>query len=46
MNRPPLKNVAVLAVALVLSALGTYNIFLKATWTLMDDGVSGRLVWP
>ena len=39
MKRPPLKNAAVLAVALVLSALGTYNIFLKATWTLMDDGV-------
>ena len=52
MNRPPLKNVAVLAVALVLSALGTYNIFLKATWTLMDDGVlwtqdpPGRLRGP
>jgi two-component system, NtrC family, sensor kinase len=39
MKRPPLKNVAVLAVALVLATLGSYNIFLKATWTLMDDGV-------
>ncbi|HEV7498844.1 MAG TPA: PDZ domain-containing protein, partial [Vicinamibacteria bacterium] len=39
MRPTPLKNVAVLAVALVLAALGTYNIFLKATWTLMDDGV-------
>jgi len=39
MKRPPLKSVAVIAVALVLAALGSYNIFLKATWTLMDDGV-------
>ena len=39
MKRPPLKNVAVLGVAVVLAALGSYNIFLKATWTLMDDGV-------
>ena len=39
MKRPPLKNVAVLGVAAVLAALGSYNIFLKATWTLMDDGV-------
>src|SRR5436190_22665108 len=39
MRRPNLKNVAVVAVALALAALGTYNIFLKATWTLMDDGV-------
>jgi two-component system NtrC family sensor kinase len=40
MMRPPhLKNVTVVMVALVLAALGTYNIFLKATWTLMDDGV-------
>jgi PAS domain S-box-containing protein len=33
------KNFAVLAVALLLAALGIYNIFLKATWTLLDDGV-------
>ena len=39
MKRPPLKSVVVVAVALVLAALGSYNIFLKATWTLMDDGV-------
>ena len=39
MKRPPLKNVAVLGVAAVLAAFGSYNIFLKATWTLMDDGV-------
>src|SRR3954466_7244202 len=40
MMRPPhLKNVAVVAVALVLAALGTYNIFLQATWPLMADGV-------
>ena len=39
MRPPNLKNIAVVAVALVLTALGTYNIFLKATWTLMDDGV-------
>src|SRR2546428_799126 len=39
MRRPRLKNVTVVAVALVLAALGSYNIFLKATWTLMDDGV-------
>ena len=39
MRPPNLKNVAVVAVALALTALGTYNIFLKATWTLMDDGV-------
>jgi two-component system NtrC family sensor kinase len=39
MNASRLKNVAVLAIALVLAALGIYNIFLKATWTLMDDGV-------
>ncbi len=34
-----LKNTAVLLVALLLGALGVYNIVLKATWTLMDDGV-------
>jgi two-component system NtrC family sensor kinase len=39
MNASRLKNVAVLSVALVLASLGIYNIFLKATWTLMDDGV-------
>ena len=34
-----LKNAVVLGVAVVLAALGVYNIVLKATWTLMDDGV-------
>ena len=37
--RPRLKNVTVLLVALLLATLGIYNIFLKATWTLMDDEV-------
>jgi PAS domain S-box-containing protein len=37
--RPRLKNLTVLAVALTLASLGIYNIVLKATWTLMDDGV-------
>ena len=40
--RSRLKNVTVLAVALLLASLGIYNIFLKATWTLMDDGVFWR----
>jgi PAS domain S-box-containing protein len=39
MNASRLKNVVVLGIALMLAALGIYNIFLKATWTLMDDGV-------
>src|SRR4029453_8891977 len=33
------KNFAVLAIAFVLASLGIYNIVLKATWTLLDDGV-------
>jgi len=33
------KNVTVLLVALALAGLGIYNIVLKATWTLLDDGV-------
>jgi len=37
-----LKNVAVLVVALGLACLGIYNLVLKATWTLMDDGVLWR----
>jgi PAS domain S-box-containing protein len=37
--RPRLKNLTVLAVAFSLASLGIYNIVLKATWTLMDDGV-------
>jgi two-component system, NtrC family, sensor kinase len=35
---PRLKNICVLAVALCLASLGAYNIVLKATWTLLDDG--------
>jgi hypothetical protein len=34
-----IKNALVLTVAFVLASLGIYNIVLKATWTLMDDGV-------
>src|SRR6185369_4973589 len=37
-----LKNVGVLLVGALLAALGIYNIVLKATWTLMDDGVYWR----
>ena len=39
MKSSRLKNAAVLGIALVLGSLGIYNIVLKATWTLMDDGV-------
>jgi two-component system, NtrC family, sensor kinase len=39
MTPPVRKNIAVLFVALLLTGLGAYNIFLKATWTLLDDGV-------
>ena len=39
MRRPRTKNLTVLAVAFLLTGLGAYNIFLKATWTLLDDGV-------
>jgi hypothetical protein len=39
MKRIFLKNAAVLLVALILASLGIYNIVLKATWTIMDDGV-------
>ena len=39
MTRSFAKNAAVLAIALLLGGLGVYNIVLKATWTLMDDGV-------
>ena len=39
LTRPHLKNVAVLVVAFLLVSLGIYNIYLKATWVLMDDGV-------
>ena len=36
------KNLAVLLVAFLLTGIGIYNIFLKATWTLLDDGVLWR----
>ena len=39
MKRIFLKNAVVVSVALVLASLGIYNIVLKATWTIMDDGV-------
>ena len=39
MKRILLKNAVVVFVALVLASLGIYNIVLKATWTMMDDGV-------
>jgi two-component system, NtrC family, sensor kinase len=42
MRRLPIKNLTVFAVALLLTGLGAYNIFLKATWTLLDDGVFWR----
>jgi PAS domain S-box-containing protein len=34
-----MKNAVVIAIAVVLAGLGIYNIILKATWTLLDDGV-------
>jgi PAS domain S-box-containing protein len=42
MRRSPIKNAVVLLVGLLLATLGIYNIVLKATWTLMDDGVFWR----
>ena len=33
------KNAFVVLAGLILASLGVYNIVLKATWTLMDDGV-------
>src|SRR5262249_37449818 len=33
------KNTVVLLVAVCLASLGIYNLVLKSTWTLMDDGV-------
>jgi two-component system, NtrC family, sensor kinase len=39
MRRARVRNAAFVAVALMLASLGLYNIFLKATWRLMDDGV-------
>jgi len=34
-----LKNTLVVLIGLGLAALGVYNLVLKATWSLMDDGV-------
>jgi PAS domain S-box-containing protein len=39
MRPPSFKNVGILAVALLLASLGIYNVVLKATWTMLDDGV-------
>ncbi|MCM2254475.1 MAG: ATP-binding protein [Vicinamibacteria bacterium] len=39
MSRVHLKNALVLGIALALACLGAYNIFLKATFSLPDDGV-------
>ena len=39
---PTLKNALVLSVALLLTALGLYNIVQKATWSFKDDGVFWR----
>jgi PAS domain S-box-containing protein len=39
MRHATFKNVGVVLVALLLASLGIYNIVLKATWTLLDDGV-------
>ncbi len=36
------KNAFVVVAGLVLAVLGVYNIVLKATWTVMDDGVLWR----
>ncbi len=38
-TRPTLKNAAVLGLGLALASMGIYNLVLKSTWTLMDDGV-------
>jgi len=39
MKQHRLKNALVVACGLALASLGVYNIVLKATWSLMDDGV-------
>jgi PAS domain S-box-containing protein len=38
-RRFPVKNATVLALGLGLTLLGAYNVYLKTTWTLMEDGV-------
>ena len=42
MTRRGLKNALVVLAGLALATLGVYNIVLKATWTVMDDGVLWR----
>src|SRR4030095_15178009 len=37
-----IKNLVVLLAGVALATLGVYNIVLKATWTLLDDGVFWR----
>jgi two-component system NtrC family sensor kinase len=37
-----LKNALVLGLGFALASLGIYNLVLKSTWTLMDDGVFWR----
>jgi two-component system NtrC family sensor kinase len=39
MNQRRLKNALVVVFGLALASVGVYNIVLKATWSLMDDGV-------
>ncbi len=46
MTRRYAKNTLVVLAGLALAALGVYNIVLKATWTLMDDGVFWRQAPP
>jgi len=42
LRRRRVKNLGVVLVGALLAALGIYNIVLKATWTLLDDGVFWR----
>jgi two-component system NtrC family sensor kinase len=42
MRRGSVRKAVVLAIGFALTSLGIYNLFLKATWTLMDDGVFWR----
>jgi two-component system NtrC family sensor kinase len=42
MKQRRLKNTLVVTLGLALASVGVYNIVLKATWRLMDDGVFWR----
>jgi PAS domain S-box-containing protein len=42
LRRRRVKNLAVVLAGALLASLGIYNIVLKATWTLLDDGVFWR----